>query len=334
MLSQYRRMLLVLLHIFIISAGLVSSQDTPTPTATTPEADSPIILEPFTVEVADSEMSGVIPSDWDVIQAGVAIRNDNDGINATYILHIVAPNMSLDAAIEPLLVPLQLQTLPEELATYDGQQFTWTFYDVAYQPPQLEGGFLQVLIATANTEDGAFIIVLQAHPEDFDNLYETVMKPALNTFGLALDDIRQYLGLSDFTTVSIEEFAIQADIPAQWQMVNAGAYMRAETETDFTTLLIQTSPDLGEREFADLLRETLGLTSALPTEGDSLALGSFDWTLYRIDFTSQETDITLHIATATDDTRTMLVGFLSTTEEADRLVETLLVPILSSIETQ
>ena len=328
----YRMPMIILLLVF--GAGFVFAQDDATPTVSptsTPESASEISLIPFTMPFPDTEISGVLPMDWDTIQPGTAVRDDGDGINATYIVHIAALDATLDEAVEPLLPSLQLQTLPEALATYEGQVFTWTLYDVAYQPPQLEGDWLQVLVATAEIDEGAYIIVLQAHPEDFDELYQAVMKPALDTFGLSLSEIRQYLVLPDFEAVTIEQYDLQVDVPAQWVNANPGAYLRAESETDFTTLLVQTSPDLSEQEFAELLLESLGL-SALPEAGEALSLGEFDWTLYRIDFDAQGTAITLYIATATDNEHTILVGLLSSSEESETLLETVLYPVLSSIQ--
>jgi hypothetical protein len=328
----YRMLMIVL--VILCWTGIVFSQDSVTPTVSptnTHEAESEIVLIPFTMPFADAEISGVLPADWDAIQPGTAVRDDGDGINATYLVHIAAPDASLDETLEPLLPSLQLQTLPEALATYEGQFFTWTLYDVAYQPSQLEGNWLQVLMATAETDEGAYIIVLQAYPDEFDELYETVLKPALDTFGLPMPEIRQYLELSDFETVIIEEYAVQVDVPAQWMNANPGAYMRADSETDFTTLLVQTSLDLDEREFAELLLESLGL-SALPEAGEALSLGGFDWTLYRIDFDVAEIAVTLHVATATSETHTILVGLLSSSEESPVLLDTVLYPVLSSIE--
>jgi hypothetical protein len=323
-----------MLFLVIMGTGIVLAQETPTPTLT-PIPDEYIIttvLMPFTMEVEDTEISGVVPADWDVLQAGTAIRNDNDGINATYILHIVTPDATVDEALEPLLAPLQLETLPEESTNYEGQHFTWELYDVSYSPPQLEGDVLQVMIATAEDDTAAYIIILQTYPDEFDSLYETIMQPALDTFGLPLEDINTYLGIPEFTEVDIAEFTIQADVPTSWQNVNPGAYMRGADETDFTTLLIQTSPDLGEREFADLLRERLRIPDELPETGETLALDNYNWTVYRMDFEAQGAAVTLHIATVSDEERTIMVALLSLTDEADTLVQTILLPILSNIK--
>jgi hypothetical protein len=154
----------------------------------------------------------------------------------------------------------------------------------------------------------------------------------MDTFGLPLADINTYLGIPEFTTVEIEGFAIEADVPTSWQNVNPGSYMRGADETDFTTLLIQTSADLGEREFADLLRERLRIPADLPETGETLALDNFNWTVYRMDFEAQGATVTLHIATVSDEERTIMVALLSLTDEADTLLQSILLPILSNIK--
>jgi hypothetical protein len=321
------------LFMLSLGTGIISAQETPTPTLT-PIPDEHIIttvLMPFTMAVEDTEISGVLPAEWDMIQAGTAIRNDNDGINATYILHLFMPDTTIDEAIEPLLAPLELEALPEESTIYEGQHFTWKLYDVSYSPPQLEGDVLQVMITAAADDTAAYIIILQTYPDEFDSLYETILQPAMDTFGLPLAAINAYLGIPEFTTVEIEGFAIEADVPTSWQNVNPGAYMRGADETDFTTLLIQTSPNLGEREFADLLRERLRIPADLPETGETLALDNFNWTVYRMDFEAQGAAVTLHIATVSDEERTIMVALLSLTEEADTLMQTILLPILSNI---
>ena len=45
------------------------------------------------------------------------------------ISHIAAPDSSLDEALAPLLPSLQREALPEALATYEGDYFSWTLYD-------------------------------------------------------------------------------------------------------------------------------------------------------------------------------------------------------------
>jgi hypothetical protein len=317
------------LFMLSLGTGIAIAQEIPTPI---PDEDvSTMVLMPFTIAVGETEISGVVPADWDVIQAGIAIRDNGDGINATYILHLFMPDTTLDEALEPLLAPLQLEALPEVSTDYEGQQFTWKLYDVSYSPPQLEGEALQVLIATAEDDTAAYIIVLQTYPDEFGLLYETMMQPAMDTFGLPLADINAYLGIPEFTTERIPQFNIQADVPTNWQNVNPGAYMRGTDETDFTTLLIQTSPDLGEREFADLLRERLRIPDELPETGETLALDNYNWTLYRMDFEAQGAAVTLHIATTNAEGRTIMVALLSLTDEADTLMQAILLPILSNI---
>ena len=329
--SIYRALLILIL--LTSGSGLLVAQDNPTaePDTATDEIEPGIFEMAFTDE---ETIYGVVPAEWDEIQPGAAIRIEETGDNLTYLLHLAIPGATIDEAIEPLLTPLGLDELPGSGGDYEGGYYTWTLYDVQYEPEQLEGETLSVIIATAEDEAGAYIIVLQSLPDEIDDLYLNVMRPALDTFGLSRDDITTYLELDDFIYVDIPEFGISVDVPTQWTNVNPGAYMRVADETDFTTLLIQTAEDIDEREFADLLRESVGVPFDLPENGEVYALDNFDWLVYELDFDAQETQVTLVIATASDETFTYLVALLALSEEADALRDNVLLPILESVASK
>ena len=326
----YRPLLILLM--LISGSGLLTAQDTPTSEPDTADEIELAIFEmPFT---EDETIHGVLPSEWDEIQPGAAIRIEEEGENLTYVLHLAIPDTTVSEAIEPLLAPLELDELPDPSDDYPGLYFVWTLYDVSYEPEQLDGESLSVIIATAEDDFGAYIIVLQSVPDEIDDLYDRVLLPALDTFGLSQEEIVTYLELEDFTRVEIPEFEMSADVPTAWVNVNPGAFMRGATDTDFTTLLIQTSEDLSEREFADLLRESIGITLDLPDDGDLYTLENFDWLVYEIEFDAQGSEVTLVIATASDDNFTYMVALLAVSEEADVLRYDIFLPILESVTVE
>jgi len=331
---HHSRTIALRLLLLMFASGSIVMATTPTPSPppeTTQEAPSALSLEAFSMP--PNGIRGIAPVAWDELQPGTYIRDDAADINTTYIVYIANPGLTVAEAIEPLLAPLQLESLPESSGAYAGGAFDWTLYDVIYTPAELDGEALRVTLAIAESDDSVTIIVLQGQPQEFDALLETVLTPALDVFGLPLEDINTYLGIPSLTTRTIEAYDIEAQIPSDWREVNPGAYMRAQDAEDFTTLLVQSSPDLDERDFAALLLETLDMDVDLPDKGDAIDSDSLMWTHYRLDFEAQDVPVTMQIATASDDDRTYMVALLSDGAEAEVLYDEVLLPVVTSIRS-
>jgi hypothetical protein len=279
----------------------------------------------------NTEMNGIYPLDWDEIQSGAYIRND-EGLNTTYVLHLALMDSSLEELIAPILPALQLEELPEASQTYDSSVMIWTLYRIEYSPPELEGDSLIVDLATAESDDAVYLILLQTNPDEYDNLHEQVFLATVDAFGLSLETIIAEYKITTLESVTITEFGIDSSVPLDWREVASGSYMRVGNQQDITTLLIQTSPDLDADIFAELLLESLGLPSELPEIERIYETDNLSWSLYRLEFTAQGIPVTFQIAIAQDEQLAYLVVLLSLDEEAEDLRETVFLPVLDATQ--
>lgn len=271
-------------------------------------------------------LNGIYPAGWEEVQAGAYVRNDE--LNTTYILHLGEKDTSLDGLIAPILPSVQLEKLPEPIEIYESAMLEWTLYNFEYSPSELEGENLQVDLATAENDDGAYLILLQTMPDDYESLHEQVFMPALDAFGLPLEIIFEEYNITTLEHIIIDEFGIESAIPDDWQQIAVGSYMRAANQQDITTLLIQTSPDLTAEAFANLLLDSLGLSVDLPESDTIHETDYLSWSIYLIEVNSQGVDITFQIATAQDEQFAYLVVLLNFSEETPILQDTVLLPIL------
>lgn len=296
----------------------------------TQEPDSEII-EFATFTLTNTEMNGIYPSDWGEIQSGAYIRDDG-GLNTTYILHLALMDSSLEELIAPILPALQLEALPEAIESYESSVLTWTLYRVEYSPPELEGEILIVDFATAESDDAAYLILLQTNPDEYEMLHEQVFLAALDAFGLELEAIIAEYNIITLENVIVSEFGIESSVPMDWQEVASGSYMRAENQQDITTLLIQTSPDLDAETFAGLLLENLDLPTELPEINSRYETDNLSWGLYLLELDAQGTPVTFQIAIAQDEQFAYLVVLLSFSEEVEDLRESVLLPVLDATQ--
>ncbi len=313
---------LLLALLLLTMMPLATQEATPESTSST-EPD--VELQPFTL--AEPRISGLRPADWSELQPGAYIREDEQ--NLTYVLHLSEPDASREELLPPLLDSIEQEALPEAYEAFGGEAFDWEVYRMTYTPEGLDTP-LVVLLALAETETALHMILLQSTSDEIEGLRESVFLPALQSYGLPLPELYTRLGLAPLQAVTIAEFDVQSAVPAEWQEVNPGSFVRARFQGDITTLIIQTSPDLDAGAFGNLLLERLGLGVALPEAGETLEAESLTWTLYEIDVASQGQPLIFQVALAEDDAYTYLVVLLSTQEEAAELRETVLLPLLQA----
>lgn len=311
-----RRLILSLL--LLIVPSITAQEATP---ESTPEPE--IALTPFTLE--EPRINGVRPIGWNELIPGTYVRED--GQNLTYLLHMSEPDASRSETLPPLLESIGQEALPTTYEVFEGTVLEWEVYDVIYTPKTLESD-LAVVLAIAESDSALHVIFLQSSPEDADDLRETVFFPALDAYGLPLPVIYESLGLAPLEAVTIPEFDVQSAVPAEWQMVNIGSYMRLRTQSDSTTLIIQTSPDLSAEVFGALLLESLGIGTELPEESTRIETDHLTWTLYEVAVSAQGQALRFQIALAEDDIYAYMVVLLSADDEATQLRETALIPIL------
>lgn len=313
-----RRLIFVFLLLLVPSA--VAQETTP---EATPEPEIPLI--PFTLETP--RISGLRPVGWDELTPGTYVRDD--GQNLTYLLHLSDPAGNREENLPPLLESIGQEALPEIREIITGAALEWDVYEISYTPKTLETE-LAVMLAIAETDNALHFIFLQTIPAEAEELREAVFLPALDAYGLPLPELYESLGFAPLQAINIPEFDLVSAAPTEWQLVNIGSYMRQRTQSDSTTLILQTSPDLSAGEFGSLLLESLGLSAELPEEFSRIEAAQLTWMLYEIEVTAQGQTLVFQIALAEDDVYSYLVVLLSAEEEAAELRETVLIPILQA----
>lgn len=107
--------------------------------------------------------------------------------------------------------------------------------------------------------------------------------------------------LSPFTN---DVYGLQGLAPTDWP-TRDGVYMRQATPTDETLLLMQAVPLHQEDLWATLLR-SYGL-AAIPPAIETHPTAAFVWTLYRVDYADAALTLTIDMALADGDGRTLIV---------------------------
>lgn len=151
-----------------------TQEPTEEPTATAVEAE-PIELEPFTNEAMGIE--GVKPAGWDEMAPGVS----NRGESATDLVRLIqqaAPGMTVDTLSAALLPQLGIDALPDSTGSHESGALNWVLFVVEVEAPGV--GTVMVDLALAETGEAAYVILLQALPEEYEGLHETVFLPAVN----------------------------------------------------------------------------------------------------------------------------------------------------------
>jgi len=317
----------LLTALLIFSLMPIMAQES-TPEATpesTPPAEPEMTLVPFTL--VSPSISGLRPADWREASPGVYLRED--GQNTTYLVHLSEPDSTREELLPSLLESIGQDALPDESELVSGEAFDWEVYQMFYIPEGFEEEF-SVFIAFAETETAVHVILLQTPIDEADMLREMVFDPALENYGLPLSEIYAGLGLIPLEAVTVSDFDLQTAIPAEWQEVNPGSFVRAHFQGDITTLLIQTSPDLSAEEFGVLLLERLGIATEFPEQSEMFETEYLTWTLYTFEVDAEGQLLTFQFALAEDDTYAYLAVLLSTAEEADVLEENLFLPILQA----
>jgi CubicO group peptidase (beta-lactamase class C family) len=167
-----------------------TSTTTPTPEATatatptdTPQATEPtpegtgvpgaVVLEPFTNETFG--IQGLVPKGWREIGPGAYLR----GSGATDVVTLIqqaAPGMSAQQLAQLLAQQTGIEALPESSGTIETSAFAWTLYEMEVPAA---GMLVAVDVALAETGDAAYVVVLQALPDERETLHEAVFVPCV-----------------------------------------------------------------------------------------------------------------------------------------------------------
>lgn len=153
---------IVLLGFMLLAVGVVAAQDE-------------ITLTPYTDETFG--IQGVLPEGWTKAGPGYYVRGQS-ATDAAVVAQQTAP-VTLDVVIPSILPQLQLTELPESVGTLETAAFNWTLY----QTDVTAGGITATVdMAFAEQDGSSYLVMMQAPPEEYDALHESVFLPVLQAF--------------------------------------------------------------------------------------------------------------------------------------------------------
>lgn len=116
--------------------------------------------------------SGLIPEGWTEAGPGVHTKWGN------VILQQAVRGMAANQLAYRLISRLGMSSLPEPQAEVETGAFTWTVYQFNIEIPG-EGEY-EIDMALTETNDTAYLVLLQSSPADYAGLHEGVFTPVLN----------------------------------------------------------------------------------------------------------------------------------------------------------
>jgi hypothetical protein len=131
-------------------------------------------MEPFTSETFGFE--GVKPAGWAEIAPGVYNRGQGS-TDAARLIQQAAPGATADELKTALAGQLQLSELPDSSGAVETDALAWDLYEVEVDAPPV--GKITVTIALAQTDEAAYVLLLQARADEAEALREAVFMPAL-----------------------------------------------------------------------------------------------------------------------------------------------------------
>jgi CubicO group peptidase (beta-lactamase class C family) len=147
-----------------------TAQDTPTPEA---EAQA-IELEPFSNDAMG--IQGLVPQGWQEVAPGVYARSSGP-TDLVSIVQQAAPGTTAEQIADLLKTQLGFEELPAPGDSLETDAFVWDLYQIEIEVPGV--GSVMIALALAETEQGVYLVLLQASPDEYETLHEAVFVPAV-----------------------------------------------------------------------------------------------------------------------------------------------------------
>lgn len=132
----------------------------------------------------------------------------------------------------------------------------------------------------------------------------------------------------EFETFESEAFGVTGLVPAGWTNAAPGVYVRGESATDLTSLIVQSAP-LPVDTLLEALTGQLGIEE-FPEAESELETDFAIWTVYLVELTSP-VEVNVTVAVSEIDGTTYLVLLQSAPDEHDTLLETVFTPVIDSV---
>ena len=172
------------------------------------------------VAYASEMFQGVVPEGWNEVGPGFFARS-NPSVDKTLLVQAAAPKEFADEMIGEVLGEFGITGLPDPLRTIVTDQLTWKMH--------LPAGVVPIIIATAETEDAAYLLALIATRGEFDELVDTVLIPVINALTPGGVAGAPSAGFSIDPDSSFQE-QMQAILDQAVPMGTPGAAMYVETD--------------------------------------------------------------------------------------------------------
>lgn len=317
-----RTLLCMLMLLCVIPAGITQER---TPEATPDTVTEQPFLKPFFL--TRGGMAGLRPAAWQQLRPGTYFQPDTQ--NA--LIHRVS-TMTLETTAEAFLMTAGLQDLPPVSETLQRSGMTWDIYEIS-APDTLTGS--AILLAASDTDDDMlYLIVLQAEPDDFNDLRERVFYPALQVFGQPLDDVYTAAGLPPMEQILLTDPGLAVVIPQTWEPdADSSSLYRApaDNETAIKPLLsVQSVPiDATDDEVLSGFEALLPTEVTFPAETDnalSHAGAYLAWTITQAD----DTNSIYFLAETITDSQRYQVLLRVPADNADHFYQQMLLPLLDA----
>lgn len=133
-----------------------------------------VVMTPYTDDTFG--LSGVRPEGWTEAGPGVYGRG-RTGLDQTAFIQQAAPGMTAEFMLTTLTGQLGLTEAPASSSTVAAGGHTWTLYETETQG-------LPVIFALTEEDGTALVVLLVTNPDEKEELYETVLLPALEALQL------------------------------------------------------------------------------------------------------------------------------------------------------
>jgi hypothetical protein len=137
-----------------------------------PGQASEIAMEPFANE--DMGYTTLIPTGWEELIPGAYSRG-NPAIDPTLLAQLSSPNETAEDFLGQILANLGVPSLPETpVRVLDSDTLSWSIYLVSGDPT--------TAVALAKSETTTYMVALKAAADEFDDLADGLLVPAIMAF--------------------------------------------------------------------------------------------------------------------------------------------------------
>jgi imidazolonepropionase-like amidohydrolase len=134
------------------------------------EAQGIVTMEPVTLEALS--LRGLAPAGWKELEPGIFARGNPD-TDPTMLLQLSAADTDSTSLALSVLTRYGISELPAQpFDSYISDAFSWTLY-------QLESPMAPMALALADTDQGAYLVLLAAPGNEMDTLAGSVFFPAV-----------------------------------------------------------------------------------------------------------------------------------------------------------